>query len=475
MVLRIKDYLNSLKGKRVAVIGIGVSNTPLIKMLLRSGISVTACDKNSREEFGGLAEELESLGAQLCLGEHYLDGLDHDVIFRTPGLRPDIPELIKAGERGSVVTSEMEVFFQVCPCRIIAVTGSDGKTTTTTIIAGLLRDAGYNVFLGGNIGKPLLADTQDMEPGDIAVLELSSFQLMTMTASPDIAVVTNLSPNHLDIHKSMSEYIAAKENVFLHQGKEGKAVFNLDNQITRGFSQSAVGQVFFFSRREMPEQGAYLQDGAIWMSDGSQRRGVLPLSDFLLPGEHIVENFMAAVAAVDGLVPDEVIRRFAKSFKGVEHRIELVRTLDGVRYYNDSIASSPSRTIAGLHSFCDKVILIAGGYDKHIPFDDLGPEIVSHVKELILTGDTAAKIRSAVEHAPEYRDGEPDILEFEDFKTAVLAAYQIAVPGDVVILSPACASFDKFKNFAVRGETFKKIIYELPSEDQNEDVDTDGL
>lgn len=474
MVLRIQDYLTSLKGKRVAVIGIGVSNTPLIKMLLRAGISVTACDRNSREEFGGLAEELESLGAELCLGEHYLDGLDHDVIFRTPGLRPDIPVLLKAKEKGSLITSEMEAFFEVCPCKIIAVTGSDGKTTTTTIIAGLLRDAGYNVFLGGNIGKPLLADTPDMDPGDIAVLELSSFQLMTMTKSPDIAVVTNLSPNHLDIHKSMSEYIAAKENIFLHQSKEGKAIFNLDNQITRGFAQSAAGRVFFFSRLQVPERGAYLQDGAIWFSDEKGNRQVLPLSDILLPGEHNIENYMAAIAAVDSMVPDEVIRRFAKSFKGVEHRIELVRTLEGVRYYNDSIASSPSRTIAGLHSFCDKVILIAGGYDKHIPFDDLGPEIVAHVKELILTGDTAAKIRAAVESAPGYREGEPGILEFEDFQSAVLAAHHIAEPGDVVILSPACASFDKFKNFVVRGETFKKIIYELPGEDRFEDVDSDG-
>ncbi len=461
MDFTIQDYLASLKGKRVAVIGIGVSNTPLIKMLLRAGIPVTACDRSMPEEFGGLAEELESLGAELRFGEHYLEGLDHDVIFRTPGLRPDVPALQAARGRGSVVTSEMEVFFDVCPCKIIAVTGSDGKTTTTTIIANLLKAAGCSTYLGGNIGKPLLAETPDMEPGDIVVLELSSFQLMTMRKSSDIAVLTNLAPNHLDMHKSMDEYISAKENIFTHQTPQGKAVFNDDNEITRGLARKAVGQLILFSRLHALEKGVFLQDGVIWVADEAGRRAVLPVSDILLPGDHNIENYMAAIAAVNGMVPDDIIRSFAKSFGGVEHRIELVRTIDGVRYYNDSIATSPTRTIAGLHSFCEKVILIAGGYDKHIPFDILGPEITAHVKELILTGATTAKIRAAVEQAPDYREGAPGILEFDDFKEAVLAAGHMAEPGDVVLLSPACAAFDKFKNFAVRGEAFKKIIYEL--------------
>lgn len=456
----IREYLAGLKGKRVAVIGIGVSNTPLIKMLLREGISVTACDKNKREEFGGLCEELESLGACLQLGERYLEGLDQEVIFRTPGMRPDVPALLEAQARGSVVTSEMEVFFQVCPCHTIGVTGSDGKTTTTTIIASLLKAAGHNTYLGGNIGKPLLADVYGMEPQDWAVLELSSFQLMTMDLSPEIAVVTNLAPNHLDVHKSMSEYVAAKENIFIHQNDDEKAVFNRDNAMTHGFAETAPGRVMEFSRREELERGVYLKDGAIWVANEVRARPVLPLKDILLPGDHNVENYMAAIAAVDGLVPDEVIRGFAARFGGVEHRIELVRTLDGVRYYNDSIASSPSRTIAGLRSFAEKVILIAGGYDKHIPFDVLGPEVVAHVKHLILTGATADKISAAVRGCPEYH-GQPPITKYDGFTEAVLAAHSMAKPGDVVILSPACASFDQFKNFAQRGEAFKKIIYEL--------------
>lgn len=458
----IQEYLESLRGKRVAVIGIGVSNTPLIKLLLRANICVIACDKSSRESFGGVIEALESLGAEVYLGEDYLDHLEGcDVIFRTPGLRPDVPQLEAARKRGSLVTSEMEVFFQVCPCEIIAVTGSDGKTTTTTIIAELLKKAGLSVYIGGNIGKPLLAEVANMEPDDMVVLELSSFQLMTMNLSPDIAVVTNLAPNHLDVHRSMEEYVHAKKNIFLHQESEDLAVFNYDNDITRGFAQETRSRVTMFSRKTVLDKGVYVKDGAIWCSDEDGSRSVLPLGDILLPGEHNVENYMAAIAAVDGLVSDETMRVFARSFGGVEHRIELVRTFNGVRYYNDSIASSPSRTIAGLRSFHEKVILIAGGYDKHIPFDELGSEIVEHVKVLVLTGDTAPKIRAAVENAPGYAEDCPPIAEYDDFHRAVMVAAGAARPGDVVILSPACASFDKFKNFAERGNRFKEIVRDM--------------
>ena len=455
--MTVSEYLSSLKNKRVAVIGIGVSNTPLIRMLCSAGVSVTACDKNSYEGLGPVARELEKLGVKLQLGETYLNELDHDVIFRTPGIRPDVPALEKARAKGAEITSEMEVFFKVCPCKIIAVTGSDGKTTTTTIISELLKAAGYNVYVGGNIGKPLLPEVADMKADDVAVLELSSFQLMTMDQSPDIAVVTNVTPNHLDVHKSMDEYIGAKANVFMHQSENGLSVFNLDNDITKEFSQKVNGKAVLFSRKEEVLNGVYLKDDAIWSKD----RLVLPLSDILLPGTHNVENYMAAIAAVESLVDDDVIRQVAKTFGGVEHRIELVRVLRDIRYYNDSIASSPTRTIAGLRSFKEKVILIAGGYDKKIPFDVLGPEVIEHVKYLVLTGATAGKIRAAVEATPGYNGSNPKIVEIDDFKDAVLAAHRVALPGDVVIMSPACASFDKFKNFMLRGEAFKKIINEL--------------
>ena len=456
--MTLRDYIESLRHKTVAIIGIGVSNTPLLELLLAEGIRVTACDKRSREQMGEQAEHLEQLGCELHLGADYLKDLDADVIFRTPGLRPDVPEIAACVDRGAVLTSEMEVFFEVCPCTIIAVTGSDGKTTTTTIIAELLKAAGKRVWVGGNIGHPLLCEADGMLATDYAVLELSSFQLMTMKHSPHIAVVTNLAPNHLDVHRDMAEYVAAKENIFRHQSGEDVAVFNADNDITAEQSRRAPGRARLFSRQGEVADGVFLRGEDIVCRSGGHERVVMTTGDIKIPGVHNVENYMAAIAAVDGLVPDEVIRRFAGEFGGVEHRIELVRTYRGVRYYNDSIASSPSRTIAGLRSFHEKVILIAGGYDKHIPFDVLGPEIVEHVKLLVLCGATADKIRAAVENAPGYQPGKPEIRDVTSFTAAVEAARDRAQPGDVVTLSPACAAFDQFKNFAERGKFFKSIV-----------------
>ena len=462
--MTLREYVDSLRNKTVAVLGIGVSNTPLVRLLLQNGVSVAVCDKRTRQQMGALADELERGGCTLRLGPDYLEGLHEDVIFRTPGLRPDMPQIAAAVSGGSVLTSEMEAFFQVCPCPIIAVTGSDGKTTTTTIIAELLKAAGKTVWLGGNIGHPLLCDADRMRSEDYAVLELSSFQLMTMERSPHIAVVTNLAPNHLDMHRDMAEYVAAKENIFRHQRPGDIAVFNADNAITAEQSSRAVGRSRLFSRQSEPRDGVFLRGEDIVCRSTAGERVIMTAADIKIPGAHNVENYMAAIAAVDGLVPDEVIRDFARRFGGVEHRIELVRTYKGVRYYNDSIASSPSRTIAGLRSFPEKVILLAGGYDKHIPFDVLGPEVTAHVKLLVLCGATAGKIRAAVEAAPDYRPGHPEILEVSSFRTAVETARDRAVSGDVVTLSPACAAFDQFPNFAVRGKTFKEIVNSWPEE-----------
>lgn len=454
-----EEYLHSLRDKTVAVIGIGVSNRPLIQLLLDRGVTVTACDKKSREALGAIGDELEGRGCHLRLGEDYLKNLTEDVIFRTPGMRPDLPELTTAVERGSVLTSEMEVFFEVCPCPKIAVTGSDGKTTTTTIIAELLKRAGRTVHLGGNIGHPLLAETGSMSPKDIAVLELSSFQLMTMTKSPHIAVITNLAPNHLDVHKDFQEYISAKENIFTHQAENDIAVFNADNAYTAEEAEHAVGRARLFSRQRELEDGVFLRDNAIIARSGGQEREVMQVSDIKLPGVHNVENYLAAIAAVDGLVSDKTIREFAREFGGVEHRIELIRTRNGVRWYNDSIASSPSRTIAGLNSFPGKVILIAGGKDKGIPYDALGPVVNDHVKLLLLCGATAGVIRRSVEQAKNYHGLE--ILDVEDYQEAVSIADSRAVEGDVVILSPASTSFDRFANFMERGKAFKAIVNRL--------------
>ncbi len=456
MSLTLKDYINGLRGKRVAVVGVGVSNTPLLRLLLAAGISVTACDQRTRQEFGALADELEALGAALSLGEDYLEGLDQDVIFRAPGIRPDIPAFQAACARGSILTSEMEVFLEVCPARIIAVTGSDGKTTTTTLIAEMLKAAGHTVYLGGNIGTPLLDQAEQMGGDDFAVLELSSFQLMTIRRSPGICVMTNLSPNHLDWHTSLEEYRDAKENIFRFQKEGDVAVFNQDNGETLALSQKTRANCRLFSRKERLLQGVYLEDGMIVSAQGGHVSKLFPRAEILIPGEHNVENYLAAIAAVEGLVSAEVMEAVARTFRGVAHRIELVDTLSGVRYYNDSIASSPSRTIAGLMAFEEELILIAGGYDKKIPFDELGELICRRVKTVILNGDTAEIIAEAIAAAES--DKKPKLIRAKDFQDAVRRARRIARGGDVVLMSPACASFDQFENFAARGNCFKEMV-----------------
>ncbi len=458
--MKLQKYLDTLKGKTVAVLGIGVSNTPLVELLCKNGVHVVACDKKERGALGETAAQLEALGAELRLGADYLKNIEADVIFRTPGMRPDVPELLAAKERGSAVTSEMQKFFEVCPCPIIAVTGSDGKTTTTTVISEILKAAGKTVWLGGNLGHPLLAEADQIRSDDYAVVELSSFQLLDMTRSPHIAVVTNLAPNHLDVHRDMAEYIEAKENIFRHQGAGDVAIFNLDNDITRELSEKAPGGVRLFSRCEEVADGAFVRAGAIWLRTGGQEREVLKTADIRIPGQHNVENYCAAIAAVDGLVPDEAIRTVAREFGGVEHRIELVRERRGVRWYNDSIASNPTRCIAGLRSFDRKVILIAGGYDKHIPFEPLAPEIVEHVKLLILCGATADAIRKVVTLFEGYH-GEPEIVECKTLQESVDLAASRATAGDVVTLSPACAAFDQFANFMERGRVFKQMVNAL--------------
>ena len=457
MNAKVDQYFETLRGKRITVLGIGVSNRPLIRMLLEYGLQVTACDRTEREKLDPEVLELERAGAILKVGTGYLENLQADVVFRTPGMHPNIPALQMLREQGAVITSEMEAFFTVCPCPILAVTGSDGKTTTTTLIAEILRHAGRTVWIGGNIGQPLLPLAKDMEADHLAVVELSSFQLMHMKQSAHIAVITNLAPNHLDVHKDMTEYIEAKENVYLYQTAGDRVVLNLDNAITAGFAPKAKGSVSWFSRQQKPECGAWLDGDVIWF----RGKRVMTREDILLPGLHNVENYMAALCAVEDYATPEDVIAVARSFGGVEHRIELVRELNGVRYYNDSIASSPTRTIAGLHAFDQKVILIAGGYDKQIPFDVLGPEIVDHVKCLILCGATAEKIRQAVLCAPGYVPGKPTLIMTENLQEALNQARAAAVPGDVVTLSPACAAFDQFRNFMVRGRVFKDMVRAL--------------
>lgn len=460
--MTLQEYVDSLRGKRVAVLGIGVSNTPLIDLLLDNGLPITVCDMRDECTMEDEAEILSTRGAELRLGSGYLDGLEgFDVIFRTPGLLPTDPHLVAAREHGVTVTSEMEAFFQLCPCRTIGITGSDGKTTTSSIIAELLKAGGKRVHLGGNIGKPLLTEIPDIHPDDVAVLELSSFQLHSINIRPDVAVITNVSPNHLDKHPTYEDYIESKKRIFLNQTGDDLLVLNRDNGITARFAEEAGSRVVQFSHRETVKNGVFFRDGMLYYSHDYAVEAIIPETEILLPGEHNVENYMAAFAAVDGLVSPEMCRQVARTYGGVRHRLELIRKLDGVSYINDSIATSPTRTIAGLRAMRTKPILIAGGHDKHVSFDRLADEIAERVKALYLTGDTAEQIEKAVRKSVFFDPSRLPIYVVPDLKTAVEEARAHSIPGDVVLLSPACSSFDRFKNFAERGDTFRKIVLEF--------------
>lgn len=449
------EFKNYIRGKRTAVVGIGVSNRPLIKKLVELGALVTACDK--REDLEGFEEELKAVGVNLSLGENYLDGvIGSEVVFRTPSMRPDNEYLMKARSGGAYITSEIQEFLKYCKARLIGVTGSDGKTTTTTLISEILKEEGKRVYIGGNIGTPLFDKLDEINETDYAVMELSSFQLMDCVYSPDVAVITNLSPNHLDIHKGMEEYVESKKNIFLHQGENDIVVLNRDNDITLGMKEEVKGTLRMFSRKH-EDVFAFLKGEEITVNG----KKVCKTGEVKLPGMHNIENLMTAFAAVYDYASVQSMRKVALNFAGVAHRIEFVREIKGVRFYNDSIASSPTRTVAGLKSFKEKVILIAGGYDKKIPFDELASEGIERIKTLVLMGNTKSKIRAAFEEEMKRTGIKLDIIEAESFEDAVYKANQSADSGDIVTLSPACASFDMFKNFEERGDRFKELVNKL--------------
>lgn len=460
---KLNSFYKSLHNKKVSFIGLGRSHRELLPMFASKGAIVTLRDKRTREQIGEEADKLEALGIKLTLGENYLENLcEEDIILRTPGMNYFTPALQQARKSGAFVTSEMELFFDLCPCKIYAVTGSDGKTTTTTVISEFLKAQGFSVFLGGNIGFPLLPRIEQIGPDDRAVVELSSFQLISMRKSPDVAVITNVAPNHLDVHKDMQEYIDAKRNIYLHQGGISRTVINADNEITASFLPEIRGEAMQFSLRITPALGCYLaEDGTLTMNDRHSVTPVLHMDEIRIPGIHNVENYLAAISAVWGEVSKENIVSVAKNFGGVEHRIEFVRELDGVTWYNDSIASSPTRTIAGLNSFKQKLILIAGGYDKKIPFEPLAPKIIEKVKVLILMGVTAPKIEAAVTACEGYDPDQLTILHVSSMQEAVQKAREVAEKGDIVSLSPACASFDLYPDFEARGRHFKELVNAL--------------
>lgn len=453
-----EEFKEFIKNKNVAVVGIGVSNIPLINFLVKLGAKVTAFDKKTEEELGSIAEEFKANGVKLELGENYLNNLTgFEVVFKTPSMRIDCDALVKVKEEGAYITSEMEEFVRYCKGKVYGLTGSDGKTTTTTIVSKLLMAEGYKTWVGGNIGTPLFAQIEEIEENHMVVLELSSFQLMTMNSPIDVAIVTNLAPNHLDMHKDMNEYIDSKKNIFLYQNKDNILVVNRENEITFGFEKEAKCEVREFSSKRVLDNGAYYENGSLYLMG----KEVCKKDNVVIKGIHNIENYLAAFIAVKDDVKISTMKTVAESFAGVEHRCELVRELDGVKYYNDSIASSPTRTLAGLFAFEKKVILIAGGYDKNIPFEPLAYEGYPFIKQLILIGSTKEKIKSVFDKLKEEKGINIPITMVDSLEEAVSKARYIAEGNDVVTLSPACASFDMFPNFAVRGNEFKQIVNDL--------------
>lgn len=453
-----KEFKEFIKGKNVAVVGIGVSNIPLINFLFKLGSTVTAFDKKSEAELGDIVNEFKEKGIKLELGERYLDNLTgFDVVFKTPSMRIDCNALVKIKNEGAYITSEMEEFVRYCKGKVYGVTGSDGKTTTTTIVSKLLEAEGYKTWVGGNIGTPLFSQIEEIKEDHMVVLELSSFQLMTMNSPIDVAIATNLAPNHLDMHKNMNEYIDAKKNIFLYQNKDNVLVVNRENEITYNFEKEAKGEVREFSSKREIKNGAYYKDGRLYL----EGKEVCKKDDIVIKGMHNVENYLASFIATKDDVSIETMKKVAETFVGVEHRCELVRELNGVKYYNDSIASSPTRTLAGLFAFEKKVILIAGGYDKHIPFEPLAVKGYPYIKELILLGATKEMIKDAFDKVIMEKGITIPIKVVASLNDAVIEAKKIAKEGDIVTLSPACASFDMFPNFAVRGNKFKEIVKNL--------------
>jgi UDP-N-acetylmuramoylalanine--D-glutamate ligase len=470
---KIAYFKNMLRDKKVAVLGVGISNRPLIRYIANLGAKITAFDMleqddpvltRTREAFAA-----EGITPEWSVGANYLEGLKgFDIIFRTPKMRWDIPELLAERERGAVITSEMEVFMELCPARMFGITGSDGKTTTTTLISLILKQAGYTVHLGGNIGTPLLDRIDSIQADDMVVLELSSFQLMSMRKSTDVAIITNVTPNHLDVHKDFQEYIDAKKNIYLYQPFFGELVLNASNYVTRSMGPEARGTVRYFSRKDTSfDTGAIMISDTLTWHTPHEDIPIVAAGDIVIPGKHNVENYLAAITATMPYVKAEHIKQVATTFGGVEHRLELVRELDGVRYYNSSIDTSPTRTKAALHALAERgerVVLITGGKDKKSDYTGLGEAIVSVARKIILCGDNAALIEENLQHECAYNGvqlAELTLVHCDSYEDAVQQAREMAVSGEVVVLSPAGTSYDKFRHFEERGNLFKELVRNL--------------
>lgn len=460
---KLEEFNEYIRFRKVAVIGLGVSNLPLLEYLYNKKAQVTVFDERTLEEIPEeTINKINTYKFDTFFGKNCLENLNgFNVIFRSPSCLPTRPELQKEADRGAIVTTEVEMLMEMCPCKIIGVTGSDGKTTTTSLINAILQHAGYKTFLGGNIGTPLFTKLPEMEPNDIVVLELSSFQLMNMKISPDIAVITNITPNHLNIHKDYQEYIDAKKCIFKNQKENGILILNYDNDITRECSKEANGKVIFFSSKTKLDSGFIVDDDIIKECNDGIRKHILNTDEVILRGNHNFQNIATALAATKTLVGTDVAIEAIKIFKPVEHRIEFVREIDGVKWYNDSASSSPTRTISGLNAFKENIILIAGGYDKNLEYEPLAKPVVDKVSTLILIGQTAEKIYDVVKNESEKENKKININMCDTLEQTIEIAKKSAKKGDVVLFSPASASFDMFKNFADRGNKFKDLVNKI--------------
>lgn len=460
---KLQEFNEYIRFRKIAVIGLGVSNLPLLDYLYEKKAQVKVFDNRAIDEISkDILDKITTYGFEFSFGENCLENLKgFNIIFRSPSCLPTKIELQEEEKRGAIITTEIEMLMEMCPCKIIGVTGSDGKTTTTSLITAILKKAGYNTFLGGNIGTPLFIKLPEITPEDIVVLELSSFQLMHMQVSPQIAVITNITPNHLNIHKDYDEYIEAKKSIFKNQNEDGILILNYDNDITKNCAKEANGKVIFFSSKQKLDTGFIVDDGVIKECEDKVRKHILNTDEVVLRGMHNFENITTALAATRTLVNTDIAVEAIKEFKPVEHRLELVREIDGVKWYNDSVSSSPTRTIAGLNSYKEDIVLIAGGYDKNLDYTPIAKPIVEKVKTLILLGQTSEKIFDAVTKELEVQNKKLDIYMCDSLNQTIEIAKKTAKKGEVVLFSPASASFDMFKNFADRGKKFKKIVNEL--------------
>ncbi|HQD39949.1 MAG: UDP-N-acetylmuramoyl-L-alanine--D-glutamate ligase [Firmicutes bacterium] len=447
------------QGQKIAVVGLGISNLALIDFLESHGAdNIIACDRKPWEKLEPSVRKLAERGIKLQLAEEYLKGLDEcDLIFLTPGMRRDWPELEQAKAKGVRLSSEIALFMSLCPAPIVGITGSSGKTTTTTLVGKILGQ-NRKVYVGGNIGQPLIGQLGTIKADELVVLELSSFQLQDLKQSPQIASILNITPNHLDLHKSMAEYCEAKNNIVRFQSSDNWAVLNKDNSHSWNARLNAKGKVVPFSIQEELDQGAFLRSGSlIWRFAGEEAQ-VCSTSEMKLLGIHNVSNALAATAlsCLAGATVSAA-SSVLTTFTGVEHRLELVRSIGGVKYYNDSIATTPARTQAALAALKAPVHLIAGGYDKNLPFEELALFICkeSSVKTVYTIGTTAEKIERAIAQVPGEK---PKVQRCENMQDAVLKAAAAAKTGELVLLSPACASYDMFPNFQVRGQVFKELV-----------------